>query len=371
MTDNKNAVKNLAEVICERSEVIAELIVACVSAVKTSSYVVTDASDTNKEGCDIANPVVSSEEVKPKKKKVSSTRKEREEAEVLPEEITEESLAEVSYNGLKKLAKDLGVSASGDRETLTANILASVSEEEVEEEEDSDEEVTSSEEEIEDAEFSEEEEDEDEDNEEEEDSLAEQIEQATKDMTVEELADLLVSYKLPAKGKRQALIDAIIKGVEDGIIEFNTGDDVDEDEDELNDPSIAGESVEMGETPEEEVEEVQREFYGLPEKIRKHKYAFEREDHVRVPISLAPTHINLKYVQNFDIATLEASYQLFLGDAYGSSQAKKCIDDLKGACKDSKSLKVNKIKDSPAKFKTAMERLSCLFTYDIDLKKIN
>lgn len=241
MTDNKNAVKNLAEVICERSEVIAELIVACVSAVKTSSYVVTDASDTNKEGCDIAKPVVSSEEVKPKKKKVSSTRKEREEAEVLPEEITEESLAEVSYNGLKKLAKDLGVSASGDRETLTANLLASVSEDEVEEEEDSDEEVTSSEEEIEDAEFSEEE------DEEEEDSLAEQIEQATKDMTVEELADLLVSYKLPAKGKRQALIDAIIKGVEDGIIEFNTGDDVDEDEEE--------EEIDDAETVEEEVDE--------------------------------------------------------------------------------------------------------------------
>jgi hypothetical protein len=247
MTDNKNAVKNLAEVICERSEVIAELIVACVSAVKTSSYVVTDASDTSKEGCDIANPVVSSEEVKPKKKKVSSTRKEREEAEVLPEEITEESLAEVSYNGLKKLAKDLGVSASGDRETLTANILASVSEDEVEEEEDSDEEVTSSEEEIEDAEFSEEEEDED--NEEEKDSLAEQIEQATKDMTVEELADLLVSYKLPAKGKRQALIDAIIKGVEDGIIEFNTGDDVDEEEDEEE------EEIDDAETVEEEVDE--------------------------------------------------------------------------------------------------------------------
>lgn len=242
MTDNKNAVKNLAEVICERSEVIAELIVACVSAVKTSSYVVTDASDTNKEGCDIAKPVVSSEEVKPKKKKVSSTRKEREEAEVLPEEITEESLAEVSYNGLKKLAKDLGVSASGDRETLTANILASVSEDEEEE-------VSSSEEEIEDAEFSEEEEDED--NEEEEDSLAEQIEQATKDMTVEELADLLVSYKLPAKGKRQALIDAIIKGVEDGIIEFNTGDDVDDDEEEDEEE----EEIDDAETVEEEVDE--------------------------------------------------------------------------------------------------------------------
>ena len=259
MTDNKNAVKNLAEVICERSEVIAELIVACVSAVKTSSYVVTDASDTNKEGCAMVKQAVPEEpatdeeveEVKPKKKKVSSTRKEREEAEVLPEEITEESLAEVSYNGLKKLAKDLGVSASGDRETLTANILASVSEDEVEDEEDSEEEVTSSEEEIEDAEFSEE------DNEDEEDSLAEQIEQATKDMTVEELADLLVSYKLPAKGKRQALIDAIIKGVEDGIIEFNTGDDVDEEDEEEEEIDDA-ETVEEEEVDEEEVDDSPR-----------------------------------------------------------------------------------------------------------------
>lgn len=261
MTDNKNAVKNLAEVIRERSEVIAELIVACVSATKTFSYGVSDSKEQEKD-CAMVKQAVPEEPaieeevevVKTKKKKVSSTRKEREEAEVLPEEITEESLAEVSYNGLKKLAKDLGVSASGDRETLTANILASVSEDEVEEEEDSEEEVTSSEEEIEDAEFSEEDEDEDEDedNEEEEDSLAEQIEQATKDMTVEELADLLVSYKLPAKGKRQALIDAIIKGVEDGIIEFNTGDDVDEEEDEEE------EEIDDAETVEEEVDDSPR-----------------------------------------------------------------------------------------------------------------
>lgn len=247
MTDNKNAVKNLAEVICERSEVIAELIVACVSAVKTSSYVAMDAGE---EDCDKIKQAVPEEpvkEVKTKKKKVSSTRKEREEAEVLPEEITEESLAEVSYNGLKKLAKDLGISASGDRETLTANILASVSEEEEEVEEDSEEEVTSdSEEEIEDADFSE--------DDEEEDSLAEQVEQATKDMTVEELADLLVSYKLPAKGKRQALIDAIIKGVEDGIIEFNTGDEVDdEDEEEEADEETTEEEVD-----EEEVDDSPR-----------------------------------------------------------------------------------------------------------------
>lgn len=246
MTDNKNAVKNLAEVICERSEVIAELIVACVSAVKTSTYV---GEDCAKPKIKQAVPEESVEEVKTKKKKVSSTRKEREEAEVLPEEITEESLAEVSYNGLKKLAKDLGISASGDRETLTANILASVSEEEEEVEEDSEEEVTSdSEEEIEDADFSE--------DDEEEDSLAEQVEQATKDMTVEELADLLVSYKLPAKGKRQALIDAIIKGVEDGIIEFNTGDDVDDEEEEEEETDE--ETTEEEEVDEEEVDDSPR-----------------------------------------------------------------------------------------------------------------
>lgn len=245
MTDNKNAVKNLAEVICERSEVIAELIVACVTATKTFSYGVSDSKEQEKDCTRVKQAVPEEpvteeevEEVKPKKKKVSSTRKEREEAEVLPDEITEESLAEVSYNGLKKLAKDLGISASGDRETLTANILASVSDEE-EEVEGSDED-TSSEEEIEDAEFSE-------DDEEEEESLAEQVEQATKDMTVEELADLLVSYKLPAKGKRQALIDAIIKGVEDGIIEFNTGDDVDDEEEEEEETDE--------ETTEEEVDE--------------------------------------------------------------------------------------------------------------------
>ncbi len=137
-------------------------------------------------------------------------------------------------------------------------------------------------------------------------------------------------------------------------------------------PSIAHSAVELGETPEDELDEVIAQFYDLPKKVKKNQYAFATEDpNVRVPISLAPTHINLKYVQNFDIATLESSYKLFLGENYESSQVKKCIDDLKGACKDSKSLKYNKIKQAPAKFKAAMERLSCLFTYNINLDKIN
>ena len=146
---------------------------------------------------------------------------------------------------------------------------------------------------------------------------------------------------------------------------------MDEDEQNVEEPSIAEDAVTIGETPENEVESVQREFYDLPQKVGKNTYSFERDDHIRIPICLAPKGIDLQYVQKFDISTLESSYKLFLGDAYDSSQVKQCIADLKGAVKDSKSLKINKIKESPKKFRAAMEKLSCLFTYDIDSSKIN
>lgn len=41
------------------------------------------------------------------------------------------------------------------------------------------------------------------------------------DMDTEELAEILESYELSTKGKKQALIDRIVKGVEDGTIEFD------------------------------------------------------------------------------------------------------------------------------------------------------
>lgn len=47
------------------------------------------------------------------------------------------------------------------------------------------------------------------------------------DMEIDELADILNEYDLSTKGKKQALIDRIVKAVEDGIIEV---DEEDEDE---------------------------------------------------------------------------------------------------------------------------------------------
>lgn len=41
------------------------------------------------------------------------------------------------------------------------------------------------------------------------------------EMSTEDLAEILESYELSTKGKKQALIDRIVKGVEDGTIEFD------------------------------------------------------------------------------------------------------------------------------------------------------
>ena len=60
--------------------------------------------------------------------------------------------------------------------------------------------------------------------------------------TVEELADICAEFELSTKGKKQALIDRIVKGIMDGTIEFE-----DEDEEEVE------------EAVEEEVQEVQEE----------------------------------------------------------------------------------------------------------------
>ncbi|MGL5913253.1 MAG: hypothetical protein ACRCZB_03735, partial [Bacteroidales bacterium] len=56
----------------------------------------------------------------------TTSRKAREAAEVIPspEAITEESLNSLSYNNLKKLAKDMGIPAIGSRDDLTAKLLA-------------------------------------------------------------------------------------------------------------------------------------------------------------------------------------------------------------------------------------------------------
>jgi hypothetical protein len=148
---------------------------------------------------------------------------------------TKEALDGKKYNELKKIAKEVGVSAKGDRETLIDNILGAS--EQIEEDFDEDDEEETTLEDVEDEDDTDEDDGEDEDVEAEpiddEESLAEEIEDRVSEMETEEIADLLVEAGISAKGKRQALINKLIKAVQDGAIAINgEGENEEEPEDD-------------------------------------------------------------------------------------------------------------------------------------------
>ena len=148
---------------------------------------------------------------------------------------TKETLDGKKYNELKKIAKEVGVSAKGDRETLIDNILGAS--EQIEEDFDEDDEEETTLEDVEDEDDTDEDDGEEEDVEAEpiddEESLAEEIEDRVSEMETEEIADLLVEAGISAKGKRQALINKLIKAVQDGAIAINgEGENEEEPEDD-------------------------------------------------------------------------------------------------------------------------------------------
>lgn len=180
-----------------------------------------------------------SEKVVPAKKSTTKKSKvEKQEVDETSDETddiyTKETLDGKKYNELKKIAKEVGVSAKGDRETLIDNILGAS--EQIEEDFDEDDEEETTLEDVED------EDDTDEDDGEEdveaepiddEESLAEEIEDRVSEMETEEIADLLVEAGISAKGKRQALINKLIKAVQDGAIAINgEGENEEEPEDD-------------------------------------------------------------------------------------------------------------------------------------------
>lgn len=221
---------------------------------------------------------VAKKEAAPKK----ISRKEREAAEEIPAKLTRDSLAGLSYNTLKRLAKDMGIKAVGGREDLTKAILdqevtvpkeevAEVEEEPVknkvakkplksvkkaepepdEEGDEEDEGLLNSEE------NSGEEADNEEDGEEEVSDLEKRVQVILEDASNEEIADFLTECGIPAKGKRQALIDTFIKGVEDGIIdldELESSDETDEEEVETE-AEISDEEQEEVEASDEDEED--------------------------------------------------------------------------------------------------------------------
>lgn len=157
--------------------------------------------------------------------------------------LTREDLDSMTYNNLKKLAKDMGVSATGNRETITARLLneeVEVPKKEVEVEEATKEEVAESE-----------------------DPVKAQVLEAVEDLTNEELADLLSDVGVSPKGKRETLIDKIVKAVSEGLIslddededEEDTSEDIDEDADLEEDDEVDADEEDSDEDDEEDDED--------------------------------------------------------------------------------------------------------------------
>lgn len=141
--------------------------------------------------------------------------------------ISLEELNSIPYGKLKKLAKDLGLEAKGSRETLISRILnsnvqASIDEEAVTEA--VTEEVTDTSKVVDDVPFNTEEE-------EDEDPVEKMVNEAVADMTDEEILDFLTEVGIKARGKRQSLISAVIKGVREGKIELEDSSDSESSED--------------------------------------------------------------------------------------------------------------------------------------------
>lgn len=244
------------------------------------------------------SPVAKKEEAP---KKIS--RKEREAAEEIPEKLTRESLAGLSYNTLKRLAKDMGIKAVGGREDLTKAILeqdATAPKEEVaeveepvknkvakkplksvkkdepepdEEGDEEDEELLNSEED------SGEEANNEEDGEEEVSDLEKRVQVILEDASNEEIADFLTECGIPAKGKRQALIDTFIKGVEDGIIDLDELESSDETDEEVEtEAEVSDEEQEEVEASDEEDEDTEERKQALKDLSDSIEAEFESGD---------------------------------------------------------------------------------------------
>lgn len=183
------------------------------------------------------------EEVTPASQSAPKSRKEREASEKLPDVsdgLTREQLDSLSYNNLKKLAKELGISATGARDELTDKILsydgevsnpnAPADEEETPAPAKTTRKVGKKPEPVEEPE-----------DDEEEDPIVAKVMEAVADMTNEEIADVLADVGVKAKGKRQSLISAVIDAVKDGKI------DLDDDESEDEDADASVESEDSGE----------------------------------------------------------------------------------------------------------------------------
>lgn len=158
-------------------------------------------------------------------------------------EYSEDELSSMSYNEIKKLAKELGISAVGNRKELVKKILANDATEEFAEVEDdgvveqpktvkkttkkaeTEKESKSFKKTVSKPKVEEPVEDDSEDDSEDEvlneDTTESRVIEATEEMSDDELRELLEDVGVSSKGKRQALITKLVTAVEDGLIELD------------------------------------------------------------------------------------------------------------------------------------------------------
>ena len=142
--------------------------------------------------------------------------------------LTREQLDGMTYNNIKKLAKEMGVSAVGNREDITARILG----ETVEVEPEAIEEAPAKTKKVEETEPEEVEVDEKEI-----DPLYAKVVESVADMTNEEIADVLADIGVSAKGKREALIEKVVQAVRDGLLDFDDEEETEEEVEETPAPA--------------------------------------------------------------------------------------------------------------------------------------
>lgn len=170
-------------------------------------------------------------------------------------EYTKEELDGMSYNDLKKLAKELGITAVGNRKEITEKILGGEVSKDTDEEEVEEKPVKKTAKSavksvkksapVEEEDEDEEEPDEEDEEEDEVDPVEQQVLEAVEDMEDDEIREILDDVGVSSKGKRQSLIAKLVQAVKDGKIDFDDSDDgEDEDDtDEEADEDTADEDI--------------------------------------------------------------------------------------------------------------------------------
>lgn len=219
-------------------EMLAEGLTSIVEGLKAESAVISAPvkQDVPKTQIEVSKPIETSKEAVVEVKKSS--------------EYSEDELSSMSYNEIKKLAKELGISAVGNRKELVKKILANdstaesaeVEDDEVVEQPKTVKKTKKVENEKESKSFKKtvskpkveepvEDEDDGEDDVEDEaleDTTESRVIEATEEMSDDELRELLEDVGVSSKGKRQALITKLVTAVEDGLIELD-GEETDEE----------------------------------------------------------------------------------------------------------------------------------------------